>query len=342
MPRYAELPPWASGEAPTDENGEVAPENRRSSKSEPQPRTLNPWYQEKRTQHRALLLLAMQDPGSNRSDGPNGKGVCDGRSLEAVAKTLVGEVSRSAVRAWFKRKSWSDRIVAHGPDAQRYAIRLYRRLYLQEHGRGDMEALAPLISLPVSSAGSRELEETTDVQSKAVALLQRVLNGGEDADPLEAPEEVHDAVQQAWEDRRKRARDQNDALRKTILQAIRALQNSIRAAVDPAWAKLEENQHVVPVKVRLADFPRLLRSLRELEEEEARLLGLQVSTEAGSVPDTARVAIAKELGQPVLPAILEDLAEATLICRQLIARPVALEDLQVEQTQATTQASKSS
>jgi len=332
--RYADSPPWADNR--TDEAGEVQPEHRRWTQADPDPKTLNPWRRERREQHRALLLLAMQDPNCNLAHGPAGKGVCDGRSLNAVARTLSGERSRSAVVSSFRRNAWADRIAAHGDGAQRYAVRLYRHLYYQEHGRGDMEVLAPYVSVPVSNHKPRRGEDSTEVQERAVEMLRRLLNGGDLTEESFLPDDVADPVREAWEQRRARGRETNAALRNTALHAIRAIQQSVKMTVDEKFAADPKNAHIRPAAVKVADLPRLVSMLRDLEDEEARLLGLPTASNAQRLPDTARVAIAKEHGQPVLPAILEDLAEATTLCRQLIARePLDLAALQLAQNEDT-------
>ncbi len=308
-----------------DDDGHVDPRDIRSKKVDQKPMTLNPWWRETKLQHRALLLMAMQDPGSNRA-GAVCTGVCGGRSLELVVHALHGLAARSTVRGWFRRKQWSDRITAHDPDSQRYAVWLYRRLYMEQHGRGDMELLAPVVSVPITTHGDRPGEDTTPVQQEVARKLEKIM-------PPPPTRAVQNSTALAHAARRKRASQSNAALRNITLNGIQTVQQSVRAAVDPAFA--EANPHIQPVVPKLHHLPMLRQLLTDLEDEEARLLGVASGTNEHSVPDTTRVTIAKELGTPILQAVSEDLREAVLMCEQLLSRPVTLEQLQVEQTLAS-------
>ena len=283
-----------------------------ATRTSPNPTTMNPWHLERRLHHRAMLLLAMQDPGSSKGDG-----CCDGRTLNKVVRALTGQ-KRQTIRSWFDRKQWADRIAAHGHDAQHYAVLLYRRMYLS-HTAADMEVLGPFISIPIGGPD----ESATEVQSEVASRLDMLIAEPE-PDPEPTDKEKSKATN-AWARRRERAVNTNRVLTTLSLRVVQGMQLSVRAALEPEFAKA--NPNVKPAVFKLTDMPKIRALLKQLQDEEQIISGGQAPG-AHTVPDSARVAIAKEMGHPVLSAVAQDLEEAAMMVRQLMSKPLDLKDLQ--------------
>lgn len=271
------------------------------------PNTLDRWQAEPHDQHRALLLLAMQDPGS-------GRGLM-GRSLMPVV-TAIGK-ARGTLRQWERKRRWSERIEHHGSSAQAYAIELYRAHYMEHHGRRELPHVAALVSLPMTTAAPRGVETPTQER-----IVQRLIP----PDPTAA---VQEQVQQELDKKRADALKTNRAIRGIALEGLKAIQNGIKAATDKKFAK--ENPHVSPVRVTLGDVPRLQQVLRELSEEAARLENPEANLGTGAkIVDSVRVRMAKETGGNVLQAMREDVAELQAIMDAMLAPEISIHDLEAE------------
>lgn len=95
------------------------------------------------TEHRALLLLAMQDETR--------------RSLRAVALALSR--AESGLRNWKRKRRWEERIVNEGATAQTRAIQIYREAYYPSQQMREVSvvernmSVAFLVSSPPPAAG---------------------------------------------------------------------------------------------------------------------------------------------------------------------------------------------
>lgn len=272
------------------------------------PDTLDRWGGETAEQHRALLLLAMQDPQSN----PRANGVADGRNVTAVQRA-IGR-TRATLQAWQERRRWVDRIYGHGPDAQRYAIELYRHHYMVKHGEADLGEIGALVSLPMTSV------RPTEVQERAAQAVRHLL-------PEPPPADVEERVQAAVDQRREDAAKMNRNLTGLGVLALKALKASLQAATDPKFRK--ENPHVEPVRLSVVDLPRVARMLRELEEERQRLENPELAeVGAGQVVDSVRVRIAKETGGSILQAIRADALEVVALVDAMSQPETTIADLE--------------
>ncbi len=277
---------------------------------------------ERHDQHRALLLLAMQDPGSAKAGGHGG------RSIRAVARAM-GK-SPTIVRKWSKAKRWAERIEAHGETAQQYAITIYRARYLEQHGREDLRELGALVSLPMTS------ERPTEAQEGAL----HTLSGMAPAKllPPDPPDDVADAAQAMIDEARTRAAGVNTNLQTIGLSAIEVVRLQLSMVLDPEGedAKRAKAAGLRVPHVKLSDLPRLQRMLRDLAEEERRLRDPGAAAAAGAGPrviDSVRVSITKQRGgtsAEILEAVRADLADATVMVEQLLAPTTSLADLEPE------------
>lgn len=265
------------------------------------PDTLDRWPGERHDQHRAMLLLVMQDPDSNDRTP---QGYLGGRNLGRVVACLT--TSRSVVRRWSLRYRWAERMEHHGADAQAYAIELYRHLYYEKYARNDVPNVADVVSLSMStrSRATEDREGATEVQREAVGVVQKLL-------PPEPPPEVQEAVESAADKRRAEILRTNERIAAVAKAGLVAVQQSTRAAVDAEFRAA--NPHITPVRARLTDLPKLRQVLADLTEERMRLEHPELAQAAGAVVvDSVRVRIAKESGGNVLDAVAED-------CREVLA-----------------------
>lgn len=280
------------------------------------PDKLDKWVGETEEQHRALLLLAMQDPGSN----PRAGGHCNGRNLSLVIPAV--SPSRTTVRRWVDRYRWADRIEGHGTDAQAYAIELYRGLYMRDFGEKDLPHVGAVVSLPMTTV--TESGQESAVQEEAHRIVRKLL-------PPDPEPEVQGKVQRAVDAQRDRVLARNKVIAGLAESSLKALHASIKAATDKQYAA--DNPHVQPVKVRVSDLPRLQKVLAQLEEERARLENPELAQLAGgaAVVDSVRVKIAKETGGNVLDAIREDCLEIVAIVDGMRAPDLTAEDLREDE-----------
>lgn len=280
--------------------------------------TLDRWDGERQDQHRALLLLAMQDPHSNK----NAMSVADGRNVSRVIDCMEGYAKRATVRKWCDRRQWVDRIKGHGPDAQAYAIELYRALYMEKWGNKDIPHVGHLISLPMTTKAHQHPEHRTAVQAEAHRVIKSIM-------PEDPPPAVQEKVQGTLDKHRADTLQVNRAMQGLAKSAMSALGQSIKAATDAKFRKA--NPHIVPITCRVSDIPRLQRVLVELLEEEHRIEAPEATVAGGTaLVDSVRVKIAKETGGNVLAAVLDDSREIVVMVEAMLAPTLTLADLQAE------------
>lgn len=306
------------GEEPDTEDARPARRHRATGRI-----SLDKWAVERDDQHRALLLLAIQDPGINLP------GVCGGRSMGAVMRCGW---PRNTLRKMRARYSWDDRIAAHGAEAQTRAIELYRALYYTDFAAADLREIGPLCSRPMQSA------RLSEVQEAAQALVERMLP------PPNIPPGFEEKVQAKVDERRQQLADTNRALRGTALQAIQAIQLGLRALTDPDWLKAENERRaalgvgappIVPMTVRLSDLDSLHTILARLENERELLESPEIAA-AKSGPgaiDSIRVRIAKETGGNVLDAVAADCRELLAMIDGLRAGEVSIDEMEAQRVE---------
>lgn len=282
------------------------------------PLRLDRWTGEKLAQHRALLLLAMQDPGSN----PHPKAeVYGGRNLGKVVAVRLA--SRNTVLAWMKRFRWIDRIEAHGTEAQSYAIELYRSLYLEKYGE-ELTFVADVVSVPISNVAPRVgVNPLTDSQEEAARVVGKLL-------PPDPAPEVQQAVESKIDKRRSEMLDTNKKLRMAAMSGVLVIQAGIQAAMDKEFAR--KNPHIQPITPKISDLGRLIQVIQELDTERDKLERLrsgQPAVEPGRAPqETARVQLARETGTSVREALQADIQDAALMLELMGSEDVTLHELQ--------------
>lgn len=121
------------------------------------PTTLQVWKGETVSQHRALLLWAMQRP--------------EERSTRAVGRA-VGK-TESTVRGWRKRLKWAERTSGHS-EPERVALDLYRAEYMKDFGQIDLIHVSEHVAIPLA-ADSEEERETSPEANAAVDEVDRRL-----------------------------------------------------------------------------------------------------------------------------------------------------------------------
>jgi hypothetical protein len=308
----------------TDEPEGPSPEDldaRHRFKHSRQEWTLRKWPTEKQDQHRALLLVAMQDPHSN----PGPQSACDGRNLTIAARAMG--IAKSTIKTWRSRLEWDGRIAYHGPDGQALAIELYRHLYLEQFGTQELPHVAPVCSLPMTTVSAETLDtEPTSLQDQALKLVRGLI-------PPPAPEQEQRKVQAAVDRRRSSARQQNDAITAVAVNLLGVMSDAVRARLDPKWA--EAHPHVEPIPVpRASDLAHLMEVLQLLERQREILEHPEIAAAQagpGALVDSVRVRIAKETGSDVLEAVAADCREVLQMVAGLRGREVTIEQLQAEQ-----------
>lgn len=124
------------------------------------PLTLERWRHEHELHHRALLLWAMQHPSK--------------RNQRAVARAVAK--SEGSVRKWSSTNRWNDR--AEGPMADADAVRLYRQLYLAEHGPTELPEVQPFVVVPLGAPKAEEIplgEAEADVAAADRLVREQIL-----------------------------------------------------------------------------------------------------------------------------------------------------------------------
>lgn len=281
------------------------------------------WVSEKPYMHRGLLLFAMQDEGSCRHAA-----AILGRSQSVVARAMG--VNKRTVQRWATTRDWWTRIRHHGADAQKFAIELYQRLYMEEFGDSDIPVVGQHISLPLNQPALSEDSR------EEVARLVRALT------PDAPGEDVQRIAEEARQKARKEKLGRNETLTGTALVGVEAIRQGLRAATDPAFAK--ENSHIQPLHPRVADLQPLAKLLADLDEARERLQNPEiVQAGAGTVVDSVRLRIAKETGGDQLQAILADCHEILAIGAQLQQPQRSFQELEAHrQTEAQGQPGKES
>lgn len=279
------------------------------------PDTLLRWHREKFHIHRALLLCAMQDPGSNKSKNAR----CDGRSIAKVCDAMPN--TRAVVYRWVDRFRWSERIEGHGADAQAYAIELYRSLYFDKYAKDDLPWIADVVSLPMTTVSrvAPTEEASTEVQRTAAKVVRQLL-------PPEASPEKQKQIQSALDERRERVLLTNKRIATVAELGIKALQDGVRAAVDPKFAAA--NGHVKPLRPKLADLPKLQQLLADLQEERQRLEHPELQQGPGAaLVKSVRYRLAEETGSSLLAAIADDCREVLALAEGMQAPAMTLADI---------------
>ena len=100
------------------------------------PATLDRWPGERRDQHRAMLLWAMQSPME--------------RSMRATARAMGA--SDGSVRNWRKAGAWDARVAGHPEHSDREALDRYRRDYLVDFGKLELPHVAQYVVEPLGPA----------------------------------------------------------------------------------------------------------------------------------------------------------------------------------------------
>jgi hypothetical protein len=282
--------------------------------------TLDRWVKEPVHHHRALLLLAMQDPNSN----PNPSATADGRNVQRVISCMTGLAAAATVRKWVERRKWVDRIRGHGPDAQAYAIELYRAYYMDQWGSKDLKVIGHLVSLPMDTRVGVNPVSASAVQDEALRIVKRIM-------PPDPEPEVQKAVAGEIRKQKDRTLRINRNIQRVAEASIIALKESVQAAVDPKFRKA--NPHVEPIRPKLSDLPKLRDLLSMLMEEERRIETPDVIEAAGGttpIIDSVRVRIAKESGTNILAAVREDCLEMAAMVEAMLVPNLTLAELQIE------------
>lgn len=255
--------------------------------------TLDQWAMERSDQHRAMLIWAMQ------AEGVSANGLMHRNA--SVSATCVG-MSQSAISKWANQYQWAARLQGHGEEASAYALELYRRLYIEEHGAKDLPRVQHLVAIDLPSQF-----RTTPVQEKAEKQIRRVVHKvrvNRVAPPLPPPkteEEVGGAIAAAVSEQQK----SNKALRSIAKQALIQLSESIKKG---------------EAKARVGDLRMLRDLLADLDKEAMRLESPETARLDGlAVQDSVRVRLAKEQGTDVMLAHYEDLLEAQLLFEALLS-----------------------
>ena len=234
------------------------------------PCTLDKWQHTRAEHHKALLLFAMQAPGlrSNRSVG------------RAIGK------SGGCMRNWRREGCWAQRIEAHGPDADQYALDQYRALYLEDYGQLELPHVAKNIVRQMGGLAR------LDPGAKAAHDARIAAAGATPRAMLEAEQAVGQAIATYKRDTRADAK------------------KHIRL-VDASLGLIAKKLKAQEVRVSVRDIPVLLECRERLVQAMA---GAQPGDSmGGKLVESARVKQAKQHGGDVLTAMFEDAEELVVI-----------------------------